>query len=185
MRLLLPLLFLSLLLAISGCVNETEPVAETPKIDTVAAEPVAAITKGGNAVTFPEDGYQQYDPIAFIDYLKTNVDSGTVIIHKAPEGWIKRSHAKQLAGMLDNTEPCAGVILKNSGPNPPDNVQSSVAAEALLLLEAYRKNLSYPSQPGSLHFIKILQRSPHDADKLILLPQKHQVDEAKGWTTKL
>ncbi len=180
---LLALSTLACMLFCASCTNDAEPVAMAPVADTVPAPP-PPVRKGTNAITFPEDGYTQYSPITFIDYLKENVASGTVLLDKAPKDWVKKQHIPQLIAMLDNVEPCAGVSLKNEGPNPPDNVQSSIAAEALLLIESYRQKLAYPSQPGSLQFIKILSKSTTDPSKLILLPQKHQIDDAKSWAAK-
>ncbi len=181
MRRTLLLSILALLLW-AGCANDAEPLAPAPAIDTVAKAP-EPVRGGVNAIQFPTDGYTQHDPVAFIGYLKANVASGTVILDKAPQNWIQKKHVKPLVTLLDDTTPCAGISLHNAGPNPPDNVHSTVAAEALLLLETYRQKAAYPVEPGSLQFIKILQRSPEG--KLVLQPQPQQVEEAKKWAAGL
>lgn len=169
-------------LLLASCNNEeTVVLAPVAEVEAPAPPPV---TKGSNAITFPEDGYTTYDPITFIGYLQENVASGTVILHAAPKDWIKKKHLKPLVAMLDSKEPSAGVILKNAGPNPPDNVQSTVAAEALLLIESYRQKQPYPAVPGSLQFIKMLGKDPQYPDKLVLAPQPHLVKEAKDWAAK-
>lgn len=172
------------LLFMASCNTDAEPVAPTPVVDTVPTNPAPALP-GTKAIDFPADGYTQYTPVTFIEYLKANVASGTVVLDKAPENWIKKSHVAALVKLLDSTEPCAGISLRGSGPTPPDNVQSSVGAEALLILETYKQKTAYPAVPGSLQFIKMLQRNPNDADKLILIPQPHQIEEAKIWAAKL
>jgi len=126
----------ALLFASCGSNDETVVAAPVTEVEAPAPPPV---TKGTNAITFPEDGYTTYDPITFIGYLQEHVAGGTVILHQAPKDWIKKKHLKPLVALLDSKEPSAGVVLKNAGPNPPDNVQSTVAAEALLLIESYKQ----------------------------------------------
>lgn len=181
--LLLPATALILLL-FAQCNSQQEPVAPAPVVETPKPEP-APVVSGSNAIDFPADGYTKYTPVAFIDYLKENVASGTVLLDVAPNGWIQKQHVKDLVKLLDSKEPCAGITLRNSGPNPPDKVQSSVGAEALLILESYKQKMAYPAVSSSLNFIRVLQKSTTDPDKLILLPQQAQIDAAKAWAAKL
>jgi hypothetical protein len=143
------------------------------------------VRKGTNALEFPADGFEQYTPVTFIEFLKENVASGTVLLDAAPKNWIQKQHIKELVKMLDSTEPCAGISLRGGGPNPPDNVQSCVGAEILLMIESYKQNVAYPASPSSLSFIKILQRNLRDTSKLILIPQPNQLEAAKEWVNAL
>lgn len=173
-----------LVLLATSCASEaeTEPVAPIVADTTQTPPPVR---KGTNAIEFPTDGYTTYTPVSFIDYLKENVASGTVLLHKAPKGWIKKQHLKELIKYVDSTEPCAGVTLIGSGPNPPDNIQSCVGTEILMIIESYKQGLEYPAAPSSLAFIKILQRNLKDPSKLILIPQPDQLEAAKEYVKSL
>ncbi|CAN5343945.1 hypothetical protein BH09BAC1_BH09BAC1_09610 [soil metagenome] len=184
---LLSLSTLACILFFASCTNDTEPAPPiAPAVDTTTAEKPyeSPVPPGVNAITFPDDGYKKYDPVAFVGYLKDNVASGTVLLHQAPKDWIKKKHLAGLVALLDDTEPSAGIVLINAGPNPPDNIQSSVGAEALLIIESYRQKEAYPAVPGSLQFIKVLNKSKQDPSKLILVPQAKQIEEAKEWAAK-
>lgn len=173
-----------LLMLVASCANEieSEPVAPVAADTTQTPKPVR---KGTNAIEFPADGYTNHTPVTFIDYLKENVASGTVLLDKAPKGWIKKQHLKELINYIDSTEPCAGITLKGSGPNPPDNIQSCVGTEILLIIESYKLGVEYPAAPSSLTFIKILQKSFKDPSKLILIPQPNQLEAAKEYVKSL
>jgi hypothetical protein len=173
------------ILVFASCTNQTEPITP-PKVAADSVKPAPApVRKGTNALEFPADGYERYTPVTFIEYLKENVTSGTVLLDEAPKNWIQKQHLKELVKMLDSTEPCAGISLHGAGPNPPDNVQSCVGAEILLLIETYKQNVTYPASPSSLTFIKILQRNLRDTSKLILIPQPDQLEAAKEWVNAL
>jgi hypothetical protein len=173
------------MLLVSSCYNNNEPT--TPEVvvaDTTKPTP-PPVRKGSNALEFPADGYEKYTPVTFIDYLIENVASGTVLLDVAPKNWIQKKHLKELVKMVDSTEPCAGISLRGGGPNPPDNVQSCVGAEILLMIETYKQNVAYPALPSSLSFIKILQKNLRDPSKLILIPQPDQLEAAKEWVKTL
>lgn len=177
-----PLAVLMLLFASCANETETEPVAPVAADTTKTPPPVR---KGTNAIELPSDGYTIYTPVTFIDYLKENVASGTVLLDKAPKGWVKKKHLKELIKYVDSTEPCAGITLKGSGPNPPDNIQSCVGTEILMLIESHKLGVEYPAAPSSLAFIKILQRNLKDPSKLILIAQPDQLEAAKEYVKSL
>lgn len=171
------------LMLFASCANETEPVIPVVEAETPKPTP-PPVRKGTNAIDFPADGYEQYTPVTFIDYLKENVASGTVLLQAAPKNWIQKKHLKELVKMIDSTEPCAGITIKDSGPNPPDNIQSCVGTEVLLIIESYKQGV-YPVATSSLAFIKILQKSFKDPSKLILIPQPNQLEAAKAYVNSL
>ncbi len=173
-----------IMLIFASCTNQAEPTTPEVVADTTKPAP-APVRRGTNALEFPADGYERYTPVTFIEYLKENVASGTVLLDEAPKNWIQKQHLKELVKMLDSTEPCAGISLRGGGPNPPDNVQSCVGAEILLMIETYKQNVAYPASPSSLTFIKILQRNLRDTSKLILIPQPDQLEAAKEWVNAL
>ncbi len=176
--------FFGLAMLFASCNNETETV--TPEVEVTTTKPTPPpVRKGVNALEFPADGYEQFTPVTFIGYLKENVASGTVLLDPAPKNWIQKKHLKELIKMVDSTEPCAGITVRGSGPNPPDNVQSSVGTEILLIIESYKQGGVYPVVPSSLGFIKILQKSFKDPSKLILIPQPKQLEEAKEYVNTL
>lgn len=175
----------ALTLLLASCTNNTEPTVTTEVIaDTTKTGP-PPVRKGTNALKFPAEGYAEFTPVTFIEYLKTNVANGTVLLDAAPQNWIQKKHVKELVKLLDSTEPCAGISLRGGGPNPPDNVQSCVGAEVLLIIESYKQQVRYPASPSSLTFIKILQKNLRDPSKLILIPQPNQLEAAKEWVKTL
>lgn len=72
-------------------------------------------------------------PIALLQFLKER--RGAWMAPVIPSGWIKDADLAALVGMLDSTEPCAGVI--NMFSSVIDTSTSTVGNEAAYLLEGY------------------------------------------------
>ncbi|MDX2003364.1 MAG: hypothetical protein SFW35_13085 [Chitinophagales bacterium] len=124
-------------------------------------------------------GYDSMSAIQLLDLLIANIDSHWVMVDKAPYEWIKPDDIDSLVKLIRSKEPCAGLILKSSNIYPPNNVQSTVGVEAMLMIDSYRKGW-YPAFNSTLDYSKELTPDA-GTKKLLILPQPALVRDIEQW----